>query len=104
MALTGKVFAERKLVPSGKRGSITKQEDDAAASVGDFTEFGTLPRKTIIRLGLRHVYTMPVVLEDKSTKQVSIYQAEVLWCKKWRTVYVQENEDETDEGWHKFRL
>ncbi len=66
------------------------------------TEFGTLPRETIICLGLRHVYTMPVVLEDNSTAQVPIYRAEVLWRKQWRTVYIQESVDGTDEGWRKF--
>lgn len=65
------------------------------------TEFGALPQETIIRLGLRHVYTMPVVLEDKSITQVLIYQAEVLEDKKWRTVYVQK-EDEPGEGRQKY--
>jgi hypothetical protein len=89
MALSGKIFAERKPQFPGK-----KRLDDAGPS--DFseitcTEFGTLPRETITRLGLRHVYTMPVVLEDKSTKQVLIYLAEVLEDNQWRTVYVQES-------------
>ena len=75
MALTGKVFAERK--PSlWSKWSIAKQED-APVSIGDFTEFGTLPRETITRLGLRHVYTLPTVLEDGSTAQILIYRAEV---------------------------
>ncbi len=97
MALTGKLFAERKAVPSGK-------QDASADLMGDFTEFGTLPRETIIRLGLRHVYTLPVVLEDKITKEVHIYKAEVLWRKTWRTVYVQECADEADKGRHKYGL
>ena len=104
MALTGKIFAERKPVPSGARASAVEQEDNVAASIGDFTEFGTLPRETITRLGLRHVYTMPVVLEDGSIGPVAIYRAEVLWRKQWRTVYVQESVDGADEGWHKYRL
>ena len=102
MALMGKVFAERILVSIGKQDSTAEQEDEVAA--GDFTEFGTLPRETIIRLGLRHVYTMPVVLEDGSTMQVPVYRAEVLWRKRWRTIYVQESAEGADEGWHKYRL
>ncbi len=95
MALTGKIFAERKAGPGGK-------PDASAASIGDFTEFGALPREMIIRLGLRHVYTMPVVLEDNSTVQVPIYRAEVLWRKKWHTAYVQESTEGSDEGWQKY--
>jgi hypothetical protein len=91
--VTRKVFAERKPIPSGKRSRKAKQENASAVAVGDFTEFGTLPIETIIRLGLRHVYTMPVVLEDKSTKQVLIYLAEVLEDNQWRTVYVQGSAD-----------
>ncbi len=99
MALVGEIFAERKpVVPGKKRRGTQKQLGFSEIAC---TEFGTLPRETIIRLGLRHVYTMPVVLEDKSTKQVLIYKAEVLEDKKWRTVYMQECEDEADEGWHK---
>ncbi len=102
MALVGEVFAERKpVVPGKKRGGTQKQLDFSEIAC---TEFGTLPRETIIRLGLRHVYTMPVVLEDKSTEQVLIYQAEVLEDKKWRTVYVQESADEADEGWQEYSL
>lgn len=67
-----------------------------------YIEFGTLPQETIVHIGLRHVYTMPIVLEDKSTAQVLVYQAEVLEDKKWRTVYVQESEDKPDEGWQKY--
>jgi hypothetical protein len=95
MALLGKIFAERQpVVPGKKRRGTQKALDFSEIAC---TEFGTLPRETITRLGLRHVYTMPVVLEDKSTKQILIYQAEVLEDKKWRTVYVQEDKDE-DEG------
>ncbi len=101
--VTGKVFAERKPISSGKRSSTAKQ-DATTDLIGTSTEFGTLPRETIIRLGLRHVYTMPVVLEDKSIEQVPIYQAEVLEDKKWRTVYVQECEDAADEGRQKYGL
>jgi len=96
MALMGEVFAERNI--SGKKRRVTQKPLDFSEIA--CTEFGTLPRETIIRLGLRHVYTMPVVLEGIST-QVLIYRAELLWRKKWRTVYVQESEDEADEGWHK---
>ena len=85
MALIGKVFAERKAVSNGR-------QDASADLVGSCTEFGTLLRETIMRLGLRHVYTMPVVLNDQSVKQVFVYQAEVLWRKQWRTVYVREDE------------
>ena len=95
---------ERKPLPTSKRGNTVKQEDVSAAIIGDFTELGTLPRETIIRLGLRHVYTMPVVLKDGSTAQVAIYRAEVLWRKQWRTVYVQESADGADEGWHKYHF
>ena len=97
MALTGKIFAERQPTPGGKR-SGTAEQDDSAVFIGDFTEFGTLPRETIIRLGLRHVYTLPVVLEDNSIPQLPIYRAEVLHRRKWRTVYVQESVDGADEG------
>ena len=97
MALVGEIFAERPLNALSKK--CKKQADFSEIAR---TEFGTLPRETIIRLGLRHVYTMPVVLEDKSIAQILIYQAEVLWQRKWRTVYVQENEHEPDEGWHKY--
>ncbi len=98
MALTGEVFAERP--PNVLDKKRKKQADFSEIAC---TEFGTLSRETIVRLGLRHVYTMPVVLEDKSTAQVFIYQAEVFEDKKWRTVYVQE-EDEQEEGWHKYGL
>ena len=89
MALMGKVFAERKPLLARERGNAAKQKDAQEVSVGDFTEFGTLPREAITRLGLRHVYTMPVVLEDNSTAQFPIYRAEVLWRIQWRRVYVQ---------------
>ena len=95
--LSGQIFAER---PSNALSRKHKKQADFSEMA--CTEFGTLPQETIIRLGLRHVYTMPVVLGDGSTKQVSIYQAEVLWQKKWRTVYVQENADDPDEGWYKY--
>ena len=97
MALTGKVFAKRKAAPSGK-------QDASADLMGDFTEYGTLPRETIVRLGLRHVYSMPIVLEDSSTAQVSIYRAEVLYHKQWRTVYVQESDGDAGEDRHKYGL
>lgn len=99
MALSGQIFAERKPVAPGKKREVFQKPLDFSEIAR--TEFGTLPRETIIRLGLRHVYTMPVVLEDKSTEQVPIYRAEVLWRKKWRTVYVQESADEAEAGWHK---
>ena len=94
MPITGKVFAERKPSPWRKR-SIVKQED-APVSIGDFTEFGTLPQETITRLGLQHVYTLPTVLEDGSTTQVLIYRVEVFKRRWWRTVYVQESVDKVN--------
>lgn len=98
MALAGEVFAEHP--PNVLDKKRNRQADFSEIAC---TEFGTLPRETIVRLGLRHVYTMPVVLENKTTTEVFVYQAEVLWQKKWRTVYVQE-EEEPDEGWHKHGL
>ena len=91
--LAGEVFAERPL--NALRKKCKKQSDVSKIAC---TKFGTLPREMVARLGLRHVYTMPVVLEDKSTAQVPIYRAEVLWRKRWRTIYVQESAEGADEG------
>ena len=96
MTLVGKVFAERRPVAMGKK-SIAASEQIAIPEIA-CTEFGTLPRKEIIRLSLRHVYTMPVVLKDKSRVLVDVYQAEVFENKQWRTVYVQESADGADKG------
>ena len=100
MALSGQIFAERKPAVSEKKRGVAKKQTDFSEIA--CTEFGTLPRESIKELGLRHVYTMPIVLEDNSTAQVPIYRAEVLWRNKWRTVYVQESQDEAVTGWQKY--
>ena len=96
--LSGEIFAERN-IPKKKRSGVITQEDAPEALIGDFTEFGTLPREMITRLGLRHVSPGPVVLKEERPAQVDVYRAEVFEDGQWRTVYVCE--DDPDKGWHK---
>ena len=88
--LSGQISAEREPTIAVKKRGFAKNKKKPDFSEIACTEYGTLPRDTILTLGLRHVSTASVVLNIGSRVPMEVYQAEVLDRGQWRTVYVCE--------------